>query len=290
MPERLLEGKTVVVTGGSMGIGYVCAEEIVSAGGAVVICARGERDLDSARDRLARLPGAVVHGVRADVTAQRDLDCVLDAAVGVPGHALHGVVHCAGIYGPIGPAVAVDPEAWLEAIRVNLFGTFLVARSVCRRLIDSGVRGSLVLLSGGGAATPFPNYTAYACAKVGVVRFTETLAQETAEYGIRVNCVAPGLVATRLHDQTLAAGDARAGKSFHEKTKAELARGGVPASVAARAAVFLLSERAAQITGRFLAAPYDSWDAWPDHANQFAGSDLFTLRRIVPRDRGMDWQ
>ena len=270
-----------------MGIGYACAEEILRCGGSVVICARGAEGVKSAAQKLSALPGARVRAVRADVTSADDVARVLDAARDLGR--LDGVVHSAGVYGPIGPVVSVDPVAWLDAIRVNLFGTFLVAREACKRMIEHGVPGSVVLMSGGGAATPFPNYTSYACGKVGVVRFTETLALEVAEHGIRVNCVAPGFVATRLHEQTLAAGKALAG-SFVEKTQADLANGGVPASVSARTAAFLLSSRAAGITGRFVAAPYDRWEEWPERLEQIAGSDLFTLRRIVPRDRGMDWQ
>jgi NAD(P)-dependent dehydrogenase (short-subunit alcohol dehydrogenase family) len=287
MTEPTLAGKTVVVTGGSMGIGYACAEEIVRSGGAVVVCARGESELARALKNLQAIPGARVRAVRADVTDVRDVTRVLEAARELG--TLDGVVHAAGEYGPIGPVVTVDPDAWWDAMRVNLFGTFQVAREACKRMIEQGVRGSIVLMSGGGAATPFPNYTAYACGKVGVVRFTETLALEDAAHGIRVNAVAPGFVATRLHEQTLAAGEALAG-SFAEKTKAELAKGGVPPSVAARAVAFLLSSRAAGVSGRFVAAPHDGWDQWPAHGTEIAGSDLFTLRRIVPRDRGKDWQ
>ncbi len=287
MTPQSLAGRTVVVTGGSMGIGFACAEEILRRGGGVVICARGEPELALAAEKLRALPGARVGAVRADVTEPRDVARVLDAAQSLGG--LDGVAHAAGVYGPIGPVVQVDPDAWFDAVRINLFGTFLVAREACRRMVDHRVAGSIVLLSGGGAATPFPNYTAYACGKVAVVRLAETLAAEVAEAGIRVNAVAPGFVATRLHDQTLAAGESLAG-SFVDKTRAELAKGGVPASVAARTVAFLLSSEAAGITGRFVAAPYDGWEQWPAHAAQIAGSDLFTLRRIVPRDRGMDWQ
>ena len=270
-----------------MGIGYACAQEIVRCGGAVVICARGQNELDAAARTLSTPSGASVRAIRADVTSAEDVARVFDAAEDMGR--LDGVVHSAGVYGPIGPVVGIDPTAWLDAIRVNLFGTFQVAREACRRMIADGVAGSVVLMSGGGAATPFPNYTAYACGKVGVVRFTETLALEVVDRGIRVNCVAPGFVATRLHEETLAAGKALAG-GFVDKTKAELAKGGVPVGVPARAAAFLLSSRAAGITGRFLAAPFDGWEQWSDHLAEIAGSDLFTLRRIVPRDRGMDWQ
>jgi 3-oxoacyl-[acyl-carrier protein] reductase len=147
----------------------------------------------------------------------------------------------------------------------------------------------MVLFSGGGAATPFPNYTAYACGKIGVVRLTETLAQEMQPFNVEINCVAPGFVITRLHQETIAAGE-RAGKAFLENTKRQIESGGVPPTVGASAAAFLMSDAAKGITGKFVAAPYDVWDAWPKHLDVLQKTDVFTLRRIVPKDRGMDWQ
>ncbi len=283
-----MQGSTAVVTGGSMGIGLACARELVRAGARVVLCARGAEALERAavelRDEAA---GAAVRTVAADVASARDVERVLDAADKWGG--ADGLVHAAAVLGPIGPAIDVEPEAWFEAVRVNLLGTLLMAQSACRRMIRRSRGGSIVLFSGGGAATPFPNYTAYATSKVAVVRFAETLALEVAPYGIRVNALAPGFVATRMHDATLAAGEA-AGLAYLERTKAELARGGVPPELAARAAAFLLSPRAEGITGRLLAAPWDDWARWPEHREEIQGGDLFTLRRIVPRDRGKDWQ
>ncbi|MDB4915500.1 MAG: xecD 1 [Gemmatimonadetes bacterium] len=282
-----LDGKAIVVTGASMGIGFACAEELLERGASVMLCARGEDDLAQAAQALAlRYPGKVA-STRADVSKPADVDRLFDAAHAAHGR-LDGVAHCAGVYGPIGPVTQIDPEEWFAAIRVNLLGSFLVTQRAAREMTRSG-GGSIVLMSGGGAATPFPNYTSYACGKVGVVRLTETVAIELSGTGVRVNCVAPGFVLTRLHQQTLAAGVENAG-NFVEATQAQIAKGGVPPQVAARAVAFLMSDRSAKITGRFLAAPYDSYDAWPDHAAELEGSDLFTLRRIVPRDRGQDWQ
>ena len=277
----------MVVTGGSTGIGLTVAEHVSRAGARVVICARGEAQLARAASHLEQTCDAHVRSVVSDVSRPEDVERVFDAAAALG--AVRGVVHCAAVLGPIGPVIQVDPDAWLETVRVNLFGTFLVTRAACRRMIAAAQGGSVVLLSGGGAGSTFPNYTAYASGKVAVARFAETVALEVASHAIRVNCVAPGFVATRIHEQTLAAGEA-AGAAYLQRTKDELARGGVPPAVAARAILFLLSSRSEGITGRFVAAPHDGWEHWADHLDEIRGSDLFTLRRIVPRDRGMDWQ
>jgi len=282
-----LDGKTVLVTGGSMGIGLACARELIAQGACVFIAARGQGTLADALDQLRSLAPDRVRGATADVSVPASVE-ELFGRVSAFGK-LAGVVHAAGIYGPIGKIRSLDPDKWLEAVRVNLFGTFLVTRAACRAFSATKNGGSIVLLAGGGAATPFPSYTAYASSKVAVVRLAETVALEVAAEGIRVNAIAPGFVATRLHQQTLEAGAELAGE-FLETTKARLAEGGVSPGVAARAAAFLLSDRARDITGRFLAAPYDDWEHWPEHLDQLVGSDLFTLRRIVPRDRGQDWQ
>ena len=282
-----LTGKRIVITGGSMGIGLACAEACLEDGAKVMICARAEGPLTSTLESLRKRGFSAVDAKVADVTQLTQVDSVLQAAIKHFG-GLDGVIHCAGIYGPIGPVTDVDPTEWLNAIKVNLFGTFLVARQTCQILKARG-GGRVVLFSGGGAATPFPNYTAYACGKVAVVRLTETLALEMQPFNTEINCVAPGFVNTRLHEQTLAAGE-RAGKAFLENTKRQIQSGGVPASVGAKAAAFLMSDAAKGITGKFVAAPYDAWDAWPSLLDMLQKTDIFTLRRIVPKDRGMDWQ
>lgn len=272
-----------------MGIGFVCAEAVLEAGGAVTIAARGVDRLEEARRELAgRFGPGAVSAVAGDVGDPADAERLVEHATAAGEDGLHGLIHAAAVIGPIGPALETDPGDWFDALRINLLGTLLVLRAAASRMRQKG-GGRIVLFSGGGATSPFPNYTAYACSKVGVVRLAETLAIELAGEGIAVNAIAPGFVATRMHDATLKAGE-RAGDAYLERTRRGLEDGGVPPELAARAAVFLLSDRSAGITGRLLAAPWDDWDDWPEHRAEIEGSDLFTLRRIVPRDRGMDWQ
>jgi 3-oxoacyl-[acyl-carrier protein] reductase len=137
--------------------------------------------------------------------------------------------------------------------------------------------GRIMLFSGGGASAPLPDFTAYACSKAAVVRLVETVAREMTQYRIEINCLAPGLVATRMAAQAAAAGRAPNVEP-------------VPASLGAEAAAFLISDLAAGISGKFVAAPYDEWRDWPAHLPELHDSDIFTLRRILPRDRGMNWQ
>jgi NAD(P)-dependent dehydrogenase (short-subunit alcohol dehydrogenase family) len=151
--------------------------------------------------------------------------------------------------------------------------------------------GRMAFFSGGGAASSFPNYSAYSCSKVGVVRLVENLAIELAPYEIELNCIAPGFVVTRLHEQTLAAGPERVGAEFFSQTRDKLENGGaISPEVGAHCAAFLISDNAKGITGRFVAAPYDGYTDWVDHLDRIRKSDLFTLRRIVPKDRGENWQ
>jgi NAD(P)-dependent dehydrogenase (short-subunit alcohol dehydrogenase family) len=283
-----LAGTHIVVTGGSQGIGFACARECLRRGARVTIAARTLADLEAARERLAAEGAADrIHAVACDVRSKSDVARLFErAAARAP---IGGLIHAAGVIGPIGASLDIDPSAWWDAVTVNLFGTFLVVRTAGRRMRDSG-GGRIVVLSGGGAATPFPNYTAYAAGKAAGVRFVESIAIEFAPHGIEINALAPGFVATRMHDETLAAGPSAAGIDFFERTKAELERGGVPPEVGANAAAFLVSSAARGITGKLVAAQWDGYERWRDHLDELRDTDIFTLRRIVPKDRGLPWQ
>lgn len=283
---NVLHGKNVFVTGGSRGIGREIARACLSAGARVLICSRSADAVDATVIALAEHAVGRIDGVVCDVTKRDNIERALDRLEAEFGP-ITTLIHAAGVLGPIGLSTEVDPDIWFENVRVNLFGTFLAAREACARMARQG-GGRIVMLSGGGAATPFARYSAYASAKAGVVRLAENLALEMAPMGIEVNALAPGMVATGIHHATLEAGDA-AGVDYVERTRRMLAEGGFPVEKAAAAAVFLASDAAAGITGRLVSAAWDDWARLPERAKDL-GNDLFTLRRIVPRDRGMDWQ
>jgi 3-oxoacyl-[acyl-carrier protein] reductase len=134
-----------------------------------------------------------------------------------------------------------------------------------------------------------PRLSAYAASKAAVVRLTETLAEELREFSIDLNAIAPGALNTRLLDEILNAGPDAVGKEFYQKSLKQRDSGGVPPDKAARLCVYLASEISYGITGKLISAQWDPWENLHEFREQLANSDIYTLRRIVPEDRGLKW-
>jgi 3-oxoacyl-[acyl-carrier protein] reductase len=120
------------------------------------------------------------------------------------------------------------------------------------------------------------------------VRFSETAAQETLDLGIRINCIAPGSMNTDMNRAIIAAGEQRVGSEYQRALEQEQ-KGNASPEPAAALAVFLASSAATGITGRLLSAIWDPWPRLAEHAAELQATDIYTLRRIVPADRGKNW-
>jgi 3-oxoacyl-[acyl-carrier protein] reductase len=284
-----LRGKRILVTGASQGFGLAVAQRCVAEGADVAVCARAAEPLDSAAAALRASAGEnqrVVATV-ADVSNPKQVEDLVENAARELG-GLDGLVNNAGIYGPKGLIEEVDWTEWARAIEINLAGTVLPCRQVLPLFRRRG-QGKIVNLSGGGATTPLPRLSAYAASKAAVVRFTETLAEELRGTRIDVNTLAPGALNTRLLDEIIAAGAEKVGKAFYERALKQKADGGAPLDKGAALCVFLLSGESDGISGRLLSALWDPWPDLPARRDELANSDIYTLRRIVPKDRGQDW-
>lgn len=282
----MLKDRVAVVTGGSRGIGKAVVRRLLEEGASVAFCGRNAQTLKAAAEELSAISRELLP-VQADITHKSEIAALVQATL-ERFSSIDILVNNAGVYGPIGPAWEVDPDEWRESVSTNLVGPFLMCQAVLPAMIR-GRRGKIINMSGGGAATPFPRYTAYAVSKAALVRYTETLAIELAEYNIQVNAVAPGFVATTLHQHTLAAGE-RAGTDFLRKTKEQLEQGGVDPAIPAALVAFLASDQADRITGKFISSVWDNWADFGRHLDEIAGTDVYTLRRIVPQDRSMGWK
>ncbi|MGG5821406.1 SDR family NAD(P)-dependent oxidoreductase [Falsiroseomonas sp. HW251] len=285
----MLEGRFAVVTGASLGLGAELARHFVAEGASVMLCARGAAPLEAIRTELAAgaAPGQQVLARAADIGRPSDVAALFDAAFAAFPR-VDVLVNNAGIHGPLGRLEEIDAEAWMAAVNVNLFGPLHCCRAALPAMRRAGY-GKIINLSGGGATAPMPFMSAYAASKAALVRLSETLAVELAGTGIDVNAVAPGAMATRLLDEVLEAGATRVGEDYHRRVQQIREKGGTPPAVAAALCVFLASAESDGITGKLISAPWDRWRDWPRHLDELRGSDVYTLRRIAGRDRGMTW-
>ena len=283
-----LAGRSAIITGASLGLGAAIAEAFAAEGAALMLCARNSAGLEAQRTKLAVAhPTAHIVTHRADVANKADVDSLFAAAASAFGH-LDILVNNAGVYGPMGSIDTIDWDEWVQAIAINLNGLVYC----CRRAVEvmkPRRYGKIINLSGGGATNPLPGISAYAASKAAVVRFTETLALEVKELGIDVNSVAPGALATRLTDQLIAAGPDRVGASLHERMRKLAKEGGTPLSVGASLCAYLASAESDGVTGRLIAAQWDPWPFADEVKSDIDKSDIYTLRRIVPGDRGKPW-
>ncbi len=284
-----LEGRAAIVTGASLGLGRAIARAYVAAGASVLICARDAEKLEETRRELAGLAraGQQVVAQAADVSRRADVDRMAATAFQAFPR-VHILVNNAGVYGPLGAIEQVDWDAWVQAVEVNLFGSVLMCRAVLPHF-KAQRYGKIVQLSGGGATGPLPYISAYAASKAAIVRFVETLAEEVQAHRVDVNAIAPGALNTRLLDQVLDAGPGRVGQDFYERALKQEERGGVPLEKGTSLAVFLGSAASDGVSGKLISAVWDPWETLPEHLADLQQTDVYTLRRIVPRERGMEW-
>ncbi len=284
-----LLGRKAIITGASQGFGYTVAEAFIKEGAHVTLCARNADSLLEARNRLISIASdsSRIACLTADISNANDVDQLVKTAV----HQMGGIdilVANAGVYGTKGALDDIDWEEWSSAIDINLKGTVLVCKSVLPYLKQKRY-GKIILLSGGGATKPMPFLSAYAASKAAVVRFGETLAGEVSDYQIDVNSIAPGALNTRLLEEVLAAGPEKVGSSFYEQSLKQKEKGGSPLELGANLCVYLASQESDGITGKLISAVWDPWQSLEKYKNKLQNSDIYTLRRIVPSDRGEDW-
>jgi len=268
----------IVLTGSSSGIGRALTERLLARGHHVWGLARSDQS-----DFAARQPN--FHFCRCDVA---DFAAVSSAvsAVSVTWAHVDAIVTAAGLQGEIGPALTADPARWSGTVRANLDGTFFAIRAFAPLLSRSTGRQKIICFSGGGATKARANFSAYGVAKTAIVRLVETMAEENRDRPLDINSLAPGAINTRLTEEVLALGPTVVGPAEFAAAQKQKNSGGGSLDRALDCVEWLLSPASDGITGRLLSAPWDAWPTLADHRDRLAQSDVYTLRRIVPEERG----
>jgi 3-hydroxybutyrate dehydrogenase len=191
-----LKGKTAIVTGSTSGIGLAYARAFAAEGAAVVINGFGDADrIESIRSELATTSGAVALYDAADMTRPDQIAAMVDRAVRDTGH-VDIAVNNAGIQ-HVAP-IEDFPDDRMEAIiRINLLSAWYVAKAAVPHMKAQGW-GRIITTASAHSLVASPNKSAYVMAKHGIAGLTKTLALETAQHGVTVNCISPGYVWTPL--------------------------------------------------------------------------------------------
>lgn len=244
----------ILVTGARQGLGLAVAQRLASDGHDLMLADIAE-DLAEVTEPLVAASRGTILTQHADVSVAEDVDRTVESAVSALG-GLDGAVHIAGIGGPNLTVADYDEASFRQVIDVNLVGTFLVGRAVARALLAGGSGGSIVLTSSIFGQTGVPTGGAYGASKAGVVLLMQSMALELAPAGIRVNAIAPGNMATRMHFDEIAFQAQLSGVSFDAKREEirqsiPLGRHGTGGDIAG-AAAFLLGDDASYITGQTL--------------------------------------
>jgi 3-oxoacyl-[acyl-carrier protein] reductase len=272
----------IVVTGSSTGIGRALTERLLARGDHVWGIARSDQSA-----LAARFPDGFFSS-RADVAEWPQMEAAAKTVAKTWTH-VDGVVTCAGIQGEIGRTLTADPANWSRTVRANLDGTFNAIRAFAPLFAKAPRRAKVVCFSGGGATKARSRFSAYAAAKTAVVRLVENIAEEEHGAALDINAVAPGAINTRLTEEVLALGPDVVGSGEFAAAQKQKATGGASMDKAVGLVEWLLSPASDGISGRLLSAPWDPWPTLERHATELASSDIFTLRRIVPEDRGRKW-
>ena len=273
--------KIALVTGASRGLGREITKHVAGEGFTVAAVARDA----AALDETVTYAGGNVKPYAvdlADLASLPDLVSTITRDLGT----IRVLVNNAAIQGPMGLFDELNFDQWRAVFDATLFAPMRLCQLVLPAMRQRR-SGKIINLSGGGATAPRPHVTAYAGSKCAMARLTETLAAEYREFNIDINAVAPGAMNTRMLQETLAAQL----PLEHAKSIQQQQTGGAPPEKAAELIAWLASPASDGITGRLISAVWDGWREFPSHRGDLEKfADLYTLRRVIPKDRGLSWE
>jgi NAD(P)-dependent dehydrogenase (short-subunit alcohol dehydrogenase family) len=242
-----LDGRVMVITGGSQGIGEACARRLVRDGASVVLWDVADDAGRALADELCAA-GHVAQYLHCNVARKTEVDAALAATL-VRFSRVDGLVNNAGIF-KAAPFLDITEEDWDAVMAVNLKGAFLVGQAVAREMVKAAgpYKGAIVNMSSVNGTLAIPTIASYNVSKGGINQLTRVMALSLADQGVRVNAVAPGTIATELAKSAVLTSDEARARIMSRTPMKRLGEPGEIADVTA----FLLSDAASYVTGEIV--------------------------------------
>ena len=273
--------KCTIITGASRGLGMQIAKSFINQGvDKIVLLSKDKNDLEIAKKYLQQYCSAKqkLYHFSCDISDAIQVEDFAKFCLINLDH-IDILVNNASAFGPIGYFDNVNFNEWLETVNTNYIGTARLIKCLLP-LIKKSTRGKIINIVGGGASKPYGCLSGYATSKVAIVRFTEELAYELAQFKIDINSLAPGPLNTRFIDKMLSAGPLILGEKLYEAMADIKRSGGTPYEFATSLCIYLASSNSNGISGKLLSARYDDWKNFSSNLKKILKSDIYTLRRL----------
>ncbi|MBU0529970.1 SDR family oxidoreductase [bacterium] len=283
MRKMLLKNKVAIITGGSRGIGRAIAEKFAREGCNLMLASRTKLELEKTAESIKKQFSVNVSICQTDIGNENEVMSMVRQTIAEFGN-IDILVNNAAIIGPIGEISQINGKDFLNTLKNNIGGTVFCTKAVIPHMKRLN-RGCIINFSGGGGLYPLPYYDAYSASKAAIVRLTENFALELEKYNINLTAISPGAVNTKMFDEQLMADKNSIGEKNWQDLQNRLSTGGDSIEKAPELALFIASKNRKELNGRVISAIWDNWEKISLQKDIVIDTDIFQMRRIVPKDR-----
>jgi short-subunit dehydrogenase len=275
--------KTILITGANRGLGLMLAITFIKKNYSTILCSKNFKNFNKEIKKYKNLDTSKIHYINSDISRYKDILKIKNYLKNKI-QKIDVLINNAALIGPIGEFEKNNHKDLVKTIETNLYGSINMIKIILPFLKKSK-KGKIIQISGGGASGPFPHFSAYAISKVAIVRFVETISIELKKYNIDANCVAPGNLKTNIQRNVIKAGKKAVGNEYYKKINKMMNNKKDDFSKPIKLIEFLISDKSDGITGKLISAVWDNWKIFKKYKKKLKDNDIFTLRRIIGRER-----
>ena len=283
-----LKNKNVIITGSTGGLGYELAIKYLNEGANLILIGRDQLKLNNLKSDLKKntLQNQFIVTIKLDLSKLNSITKIINKELKKIS-TIDILINCAAVQGPIGKSWENNFKDWEKSFNINFYSLMIMTNAILPYMLKNN-SGSIINISGGGSTSSRPDFSSYAVAKTALVRYTEILADELSNTKIKVNAIAPGVMATKMIKEVIKF--KKSISNIKEVVSAEkvLAEGDNKHN-AIDLCIFLSKKESNGISGKLISAVWDPWRNLSKYKSHLANSDIYTLRRITPEDRGLNW-